>query len=296
MLITDDIYNDLSKRIEAGEFLNNSAYELAGDVTLPQLERNADSEMKVFREQCQQTLDLYQAKIRALQAQLESERKKQESSEALKEASMQTQNFNTLLEDKYDKLLKKSEEDSRSNKKAIKTLQELSDKVLEENKRLKAESDKLQSVGGEEMDDIFASLHSDEEIEEMRKEEEDMMEWQNSISKSIKEVVKFCVNYTSNIDDVADSHVEAIKDMLEDLLESSLAVELLDSDKLELTKSLHSVKKSRKQQVKARNKEAKEKEENRGTTNNNYFAPIGQQVNSARTVKMEKETTKQNNE
>ena len=36
MLITDDIYNDLSKRIEAGEFLNNSAYELAGDVTLPQ--------------------------------------------------------------------------------------------------------------------------------------------------------------------------------------------------------------------------------------------------------------------
>ena len=290
MLITDDIYNDLSKRIEAGEFLNNSAYELAGDVTLPQLEQNADSDMKAFREQCQQTLDLYQAKISALQAQLESERKKQESSEALNEASMQTQNFNTLLEDKYDKLLKKSEEDSRSNKKAIKTLQELSDKVLEENKRLKAESDKLQSVGGEEMDDIFASLHSDEEIEEKRKEEEDMMEWQNSISKSIKKVVKFCVNYTSNIDDVADSHVEAIKDMLEDLLESSLAVELLDSDKLELTKSLHSVKKSRKQQVKARNKEAKEKEENRGTTNNNYFAPIGQQVSSAQTVTMEKET------
>lgn len=293
MIITEAIYQDLNKRIDNGEFLHHSPNETTEACRLPQLEQNADQDAKDFREQCQQTLDIYQAKINALQAQLTSERKKLESKEALEDACVQTTEFNNLLEDKYAKLLKKSEEEAKSNKKALKSLQELSDKVLEENKHLKEENEKLQSIWEHEMDEIEDYQPSKEELEALERAEAEMAEWEDdSCSKSVKEVVQFCVRYVSNIDEVTESHVESIKDMLEELLESSLGAMLLDSDKLELTKKLHSIKKNRKQQINARNKEAKEKEDSRGTTNNNFFAPVGQQVNSIERIDIDNDTTK----
>ena len=223
-----------------------------------------------------------------------SERKKQESNEALGNANAQTVDFNSLLEDKYAKLLKKSEEEARSNKKAIKSLQELSDKVLEENKRLKEENDRWQATFDKDIEETSALAPSQTDLSNSEAEWEahkEMEEWEtNSISKSVKEVVKFCVNYVSNIDDVSDSHVEPIKDMMEDLLESSLAESLVDSDKLQLTKDLHAIKKNRKQQQNARNKEIKEKAESKSTTNNNFYAPVGQQVNSASNVISDNQT------
>ena len=289
MIITEEIYQDLNKRIDNGEFLHRSPNETTEASQLPQLDQNADQDAQVFRDQCQQTLEIYQAKINALLAQLASERKKLESKEALEDACARTIDFNSLLEDKYSKLLKKSEEETKSNKKALKSLQELSDKVLEENKRLKEENEKLQSIWDYEMDEIEDCQPSKEELEALERAEAGLEEWENDAgSKSVKEVVEFCVRHVSNVDEVSESHVESIKDMLEELLESYLGEMLLDSDKLELTKKLHSIKKIRKQQINARNKE---KEDNRGTTNN-YYAPIGQQVNSAENVKMEIEPNK----
>ena len=304
MIITEDIYNDLNKRIDNGEFLHRSTNETAEDLQLPSLDKDADSDTMAFRDQCQQTLDLYLAKIKALRAQLLSERKKQESNEALEDASVRTIEFNDLLEDKYSKLQKKSEEDARSNKKALKALQELSDKVLEENKRLKEENgklkeenDKWQATFDREYNEMIDNAPSEAELQAQWKMEQEMEEWEtNSTSKSVKEVIEFCVEHVSNIEDVSDSHVEPIKDMMEDLLESPLAELLLDSDKLELTKKLHGIKKTRKQLLNARNKMVKEKEENKEVTNNNYYAPIGQQINSAEKATIEnKDKTKNKN-
>ena len=295
MLITDDIYNDFSKRIKAGEFLRHSIDEATSMDALPTLDQMADHDAKAFHEQCQQTLNLYLAKINALRARLASECKKQESKMALDEANSQTIDFNTILENKYAKLLKKTEEETNSNKKALKALQELSDKVLEENKRLKEENSKLkeendkwQATFDRENDEMVGNTPSQAEWESRQEFEK----WkEDSTSKSIKEVIEFCVNYASDIEDVSDSHVETIKDMMEDLLESSLAELLLDSDKLELTKKLHGIKRARKKQLSARNKEIKEK----NITNNNYYAPIEQQINSAEKATIEKQKGKQNN-
>lgn len=301
MIVTEDIYNDLYKRIDNGEFLRHSPNETDESLMLPQLNQSVDDNTKVFRDQCQQTLDLYLAKIKALQAQLASERKKQECKEALDKANFQTTGFNSLLEDKHAKLLKKSEEDARGNKKALKALQELSDKVLEENKRLKEENgklkeenDKWQATFDREYDDMIDNAPSEAELQAQWKMEQEIEEWEtNATSKSVKEVIEFCVKHVSNIEDVSDSHVEPIKDMMEDLLESPLAYMLLDSDKLELTKKLHAIKKTRKLQQSTRNKIVKEKEESKEITNNNYFAPIGQQINSAEKATIEnKEQTK----
>lgn len=49
--------------------------------------KNADTDTRVFHNQCQQILDLYLSKIKALEAQVASERKKQESNEALGNAN-----------------------------------------------------------------------------------------------------------------------------------------------------------------------------------------------------------------
>lgn len=295
MELSNDKYNELSHRIDKGEFLTHPATICSSNnKRLPTLAKNADTDTRVFHNQCQQILDLYLSKIKALEAQVASERKKQESNEALENANAQTVDFNSLLEDKYAKLLKKSEEEARSNKKAIKSLQELSDKVLEENKRLKEENDRWQATFDKDIEEISALAPSQTDLSNFEAEWEahkEMEEWEtNSISKSVKEVVKFCVNYVSNIDDVSDSHVEPIKDMMEDLLESSLAESLVDSDKLQLTKDLHAIKKNRKQQQNARNKEITEKAESKSTTNNNFYAPVGQQVNSASNVISDNQT------
>lgn len=290
MEISQEKYKELSNRIDAGDFLYHPTAGATPDkVSLPSTGQNTDDDTVNFREQCQQTLDLYLAKIKALEAQLESERKKQESNEALGKANTQTVDFNSLLEDKYAKLLKKSEEEARSNKKAIKSLQELSDKVLEENKKLKEENDRLQADFDSQVEEIVTDQPSQADWEAQWEAHKEMEEWEtNSTSKSVKEVVKFCVDYVSNIDEVSDSHVEPIKDMMEDLLESPLAELLVVSDKLELTKDLHAIKKNRKQQINARNKENKKKEEY--NTTNNFYAPIGQQVNSANNVNSDNQT------
>lgn len=291
MEISEEKYKELSDRIDAGEFLHHPIGVTSDNASLPQIGQNMDNDTVNFRDQCQQTLELYLSKIKALEVQLASERKKQESNEALGNANAQTVDFNSLLEDKYAKLLKKSEEEARSNKKAIKSLQELSDKVLEENKRLKEENDRWQADFDNQIEESVANQPSQEDWDAQWEAHKEIEEWEtNSISKSVKEVVKFCVNYVSNIDDVSDSHVEPIKDMMEDLLESSLAELLVDSDKLQLTKDLHAIKKNRKQQQNARNKEIKEKAESKSTTNNNFYAPVGQQVNSVSNVISDNQT------
>lgn len=255
---------ELRRRIEAGEFLTRPAQPATpASEELPQPNKDADKETLAFHDQCQQTLDLNKAKIKALEAQLLGERKKRESDEATAKANEQTQDFNKQLEDKYSKLQKKASEETANYKKNLKSLQELSEKVLEENKRLKEENGAVPAA-----------------------------RQGKSLSKSIKEVVKFCAAYASNIEIVQDAHAETVKDMMEDLIQSPLTEQMLASEKLELNGVLHEIKKNRRQQLSAR-KEAKEKDAAKtGDTNNYYYAPVGLQVNSAAHLTVDEEKIK----
>lgn len=159
--------------------------------------------------------------------------------------------YNELL-DSYQNDFQKHESELREIKKAKKALQKRYDKLLQENKKLKEENDSLQ----EEMDARYAWI--------------DDADREPSV---VRHLLGYCIDYVSNIENVQDAHVECIKDMLESLLDDSSDVNnMSESDRLVLTKKLHSIKKNRKQMKQKLDKAMKAEEK---ATVNNYYGSIG---------------------
>lgn len=225
MVLSQEQYEDLSRRVQAGEFLQQD-----GQSTVPSLPDNA-TEIQTFREQCQQTLELYQLKIKALQAQLEALRKEQESDKAAREADASVADFNKKLEEKYLKQQEKSAEELRNAKKALEDLQALSDSVLEENKRLKEEGSTRQPV----------PTTTDPQA-------------------GVKEIVDFCIEFVSNIDEVTDKNVEVIRHMIQTLILSPLAKTIPAAAQLDLMKRLNDIEKTRRQQASQRKEKERQEE------------------------------------
>lgn len=178
----------------------------------------------------------------------------------------------------YRKRIKKYEIESRKNIKANEALQKRYDKLLQENKELKEVNDSLQ----EEMDRRFGWLDdspSEEEMAEERerheREQREFEEYDADREPSVvRHLLGYCIGYVSNIENVPDAHVECIKDMLESLMDESSDVnKMSESDRLVLTKQLHSIKKKRKQMKLKRDHEKKAEE--KATVNNNYYGSIG---------------------
>lgn len=225
MILSQEQYEALSERVQAGEFLRQETL-----AALPPLPANA-AENQSFREQCQQTLNLYQSKIKALQAKLEALRKELESDHAAREADTRVADFNDKLEEKYRKLQEKSTEELRNAKKALEDLQTLSDNVLEENKRLKEEGCTQQSAPA-------AAAPQTE----------------------IRQVVDFCIGFVGDTEAVADRYVDVIRRMIEALIVSSLGDAIPSADKLGLIKRLNSLEKTRKQQANQRKEKERQAE------------------------------------
>lgn len=263
-------YELLESNVKKGTYLSNET-----QVKLPALPKCSTEEMQAYQGRCQEVLDMQSGKINALKAQLASEKKKLESKSCQEKSNALVIDFNSKLEEKYRKLLKKYEEESHDNKKAIEALQELSDKVLEENKKLKEENDSLNEAMEIKIGQIEYRTLSDEEWEQHEKERREYEEYDADREPSVvRHIVNYCIEYVSNIENVQDSHVDSIKEMLESLLDNSFYVERMkDSDKLKLTKKLHGIKKNRKEMEIARKKEMKEADNT--TITNNYFGSIG---------------------
>ena len=238
MILTKEQYETLFSRIQTGEFLQQEE-----SATVPPLPDKA-AEMQSYREQCQQTLDLYQSKTQALQAQLNALRRERENDQVAKEADAKVADFNDKLEEKYRKLQEKYADELRNAKKALEDLQTLSDSVLEENKRLKEKCPAPEVTAPQ---------------------------------VSLEETVNFCIEFVSNIDEVADRDVDVIKRMVQKLVFSPLGDAINDPGKLDLFKRLSDIEKIRKQQANQR-KERERQEEHTPVQHNDhcqqFFAPV----------------------
>lgn len=276
-------YELLESNVRNGFYLPKEAL-----VKIPMPAKGSTEEMKAYQERCQEVLDLQSDKINALEAQLAYEKKKIESKNSQKESDALIVSFNSKLEEKYRRLHKKHEDESHENKKAIEALQELSDKVLEENKNLKEENKKLKEENAAYYDELCCRFEhddyapmTDEEWEWHEKEEREFEEYLADREPSVvRNLVNYCIDYVSDIDNVPDSHVDAIREMLESLLDNSSDVEkMTDSDKLKLTKRLHGIKKNRKAKELVRKNEMKETDNT--VVTNNYFGSIGIKADNA---------------
>lgn len=167
MLITDDIYNDLSKRIEAGEFLRN-----VHTLSLPDLPNNANEDMKKYQEDCQSTLDLYLAKLKAMAGQIASMRKIIDEKGATDRANLLIKDFDGKLEKHFEEYRATSEESIARLKADLQQMKDQAANVIEQNRELKKENLKLVNKANK--------LHF-----ENKKQEEKIQDLQKSISCKI---------------------------------------------------------------------------------------------------------------
>lgn len=105
----------------------------------------------------------------------------------------------------------------------------------------------------------------------------------NASEDTLREMMNFCIDYACDIDRVLDeARVDAIKDMLEGIIDSPLGDSLATEQMMVLAKRIRGIKRKRCELKKARMEE--ERKARCGSSVNNFFGPIGQQVFSAGTV------------
>lgn len=245
-------------------------------VFLPPLPANCSEEGKRFYENCLQILELSVSKQKALELQLEAVNKEKERNAAVEKSNFSTLAFNNLLEEKFDKLKKKYDDGIAEHNKVKWTMQKLSDEVVEENRKLKAQL-KLK---------IARELNTAHEKPAQ------------SPGDTIKAIFHDLVSYACDPEYVSDAHVDTVKDVLEQVAGSPSCEALPPSERLELLSGILSIKKKRKELLKNRAKEqareqarmqqmANDKENTKtGDTINNFYAPVGQQISSANDVSM----------
>ena len=102
---------------------------------------------------------------------------------------------------------------------------------------------------------------------------------QNASEGKLEEVMNFSIDYACDIDRVDDAKVDAIKDLLEEMIDSPLAQSLSLEQTMTLAKRIRGIKRERCARVKVRREERMAR--CGATVNNNFFAPIAQQVFSA---------------
>ena len=240
-VLTDKYYQELLSRIEMGEFLRY------GPEANP---RQASLQAAGSPPPDADALELSQAKIKALEAQLASAEKQMESHVAEAEAGKQTALFNDMLEKKYKQLQEKYEAERRANKEKIESMKTLSDQVLGENRRLKEQLDQMEQKLKNQKRLKIEMPTINELVIASRMNSAIAASADNSTACGIKKSIEFGICHACNTDDVTDAHVEPIKNMLEGLIYSKEAECLDASDKLELTKKLHEIKSERKAKTK----------------------------------------------
>lgn len=247
MLITDDIYNDLSKRIEAGEFLKDDA---PTEDELPSLPEAADANMKTFYEDCKATISLYQQKLTAMSKKTEAALEAAKAKELACISSDLTNEFNDKLQAEYERHKAASEEAIQNLHDSLAESTKISSEALarskklaEENERLKAENEQLKTkkngVGyfGQGMSDDAISLLK-ASMEEVNLDESPSIDTKISKAKSdlVEKVFSEGVRYVSNINLVkTGEEVNVCMSMLATMTDASK--ELLDKDTLDSIKN-----------------------------------------------------------
>lgn len=146
MQITDDIYNDLSKRIEAGEFLSSSKDNKTTSENNPSLPVPQNSDEADFHEKCQQTIDLYAKKIEAQKAQLASINLIVQEKEATDRVSSLVKDFDSMLEQQYKAYKAEAEQTISQLKSDLNQMKSVAQDALQRNKDLSLSYKNLEDI------------------------------------------------------------------------------------------------------------------------------------------------------
>lgn len=141
MLISDDLYADLSKRIKAGEFLKKDATS----ANLPSLPEGADERMQSFYDDCKASRALDQKKIKALENEIQALKDEAKARMVRNDANEAVVEFNSALETDYENYKAESEKTITTLKEALDDARKISTDALDRNKKLLKEIDRLKA-------------------------------------------------------------------------------------------------------------------------------------------------------
>lgn len=220
MKFTQEKYNELSARIDAGEFLVASPAD--GDV-LPALPDNADDDMKSFYANCQSVLDLNKQKTEAMEAKMKAMEAVMKTKEMTSIAGDLIVSFNDELEQEYHEYKIKTEETMANLKDALTEARKISADALERNKSLSNELEKVKSAlrrqiaARHKVDsriigrDISHAIHHVNPDEAKKAQEE-----------IATDMVQCGVNYASDINKVKEEESFLCIKLLTDMVDNSI--------------------------------------------------------------------------
>ena len=250
MLITDDIYYGLSKRIEAGEFLVSSKKDDGTESEeMPSLPEPNNSDEADYHEKCQQTIDLYAKKVEALYAQMASVNLIVQEKEATDRVNSLVKNFDFMLEQQYNKYKAEAEQTILQLKNDLNQMKSVAQDALQRNKELSQSYKNLEDVNrklkvkldeleGEQSNVSPENFHQDlmngksqsikvakllKELKEKKNRiDQQQLEFENErkkISDFAKEIVHTEVKRLSNIELIPDGKTGEVLHIEKSLIE-----------------------------------------------------------------------------
>lgn len=192
MLISDDLYADLSKRIKAGEFLKKDATS----ANLPSLPEGADERMQSFYDDCKASRALDQKKIKALENEIQALKDEAKARMVRNDANEAVVEFNSALETDYENYKAESEKTIATLKEALDDARKISTDALDRNKKLLKEIERLKAKN-----DTLSSYEamSYNRMPPPVQEESGKDDGSKAKAKIAKKIIKAGVDYASDI-------------------------------------------------------------------------------------------------
>lgn len=192
MLISDDLYADLSKRIKAGEFLKKDA----ASANLPSLPEGADERMQSFYDDCKASRALDQKKIKALENEIQALKDEAKARMVRNDANEAVVEFNSALETDYENYKAESEKTIATLKEALDDARKISTDALDRNKKLLKEIERLKAKN-----DTLSSYEamSYNRMPPPVQEETGKDDGSKAKAKIAKKIIKAGVDYASDI-------------------------------------------------------------------------------------------------
>ena len=192
MLISDDLYADLSKRIKAGEFLKKDA----SSANLPSLPEGADERMQSFYDDCKASRALDQKKIKALENEIQALKDEAKARMVRNDANEAVVEFNSASETDYENYKAESEKTIATLKEALDDARKISTDALDRNKKLLKEIERLKAKN-----DTLSSYEamSYNRMPPPVQEETGKDDGSKAKAKIAKKIIKAGVDYASDI-------------------------------------------------------------------------------------------------
>lgn len=198
-----------------------------------------DGDMVAFRKRCNDVMEVYRFKCKALELQVNAYQKEVDYFHAERKSGESITYFNDKLEKKYKNLLKQYEELKEKNRMDNEKLTKMSDKVLKENNELKKKVEELQGIISAKQD--FDGICLDEVntgCNPRRAFEGD--------GDSIRRVIDAIMAFATTSDKLKDNQVEILSEVLEEMmLDGDLGEDMTPSVQLKLLRDIRGIERNR---------------------------------------------------